>query len=144
MPQYGLRSGGVDLPTLAQLFSHPLDLFAHAPSRLVHPVPPGTLRLRGAGAIRDAAYAEPSRGADGATFTVRWLRADGVPETAWEQRLDPCNRAPDRQPAQFDLAVPADATAVEFGIDPGKNRRFDWTYWHDLRFDVPFAAPTAR
>ncbi|MFT3830908.1 MAG: hypothetical protein QM691_14490 [Opitutaceae bacterium] len=115
-----------------------LDLFAHAPSRLVHPLPPGTLHLRGAGAFRDAAFSNPAAATDGATFAVRWIAADGSRTLAWERRLDPAANHVDRAPAAFDLATPADATAVEFTIEPGASNSFDWTYWHDLRFDVRY------
>lgn len=118
---------------------HPLDLFAHAPSRLVHPLPPGTLRLRGAAAIQPQAYANPGNSTDGATFTVRWIAADGSTTPAWERRLDPQANPADRAPAEFDLTAPAaGAVAVEFVIDPGRTARCDWTYWHDLRLDVHY------
>ncbi|HLP03524.1 MAG TPA: hypothetical protein VK163_15965 [Opitutaceae bacterium] len=117
---------------------HPLDLFAHAPSRLVHPLPAGTLRLRGAGAFRDAAFADPAAATDGATFAVRWIAADGSRSLAWERRLTPAAVPADRAPAAFDLGVPTDATAVEFTIEPGPTNSFDWTYWHDLRLDVRY------
>ena len=116
----------------------PLDLFAHAPSRLVHPLPAGALRLRGAGAFRDAAFADPAAATDGATFAVRWIAADGTRTLAWERRLDPAANSADRAPAAFDLVVPATATAAEFSIGAGAGNSFDWTYWHDLRFDVRY------
>jgi hypothetical protein len=116
----------------------PLDIFAHAPSKLVHPLPPGTLRLRGAGAIRPAAFADPANGTDGATFAVHAVAADGSRLPLWKRTLAPGTVTADRMPAEFDLAVPADAVALEFTVDPGSNNSFDWTYWHDLRLDMRY------
>lgn len=117
---------------------HPLDIFAHAPSRIVHPVPTGTLRLRGAGAIQPAAFADATNCTDGALFSVWWRTSDGVRTLAWQRHLDPVNTPADRIPAAFDLPVPAATAAVEFKIEPGPTPNRDWTYWHDLRFDIRY------
>jgi len=128
-----------DQRLFGDLLPHPaLDLFAHAPSRLVHPLPDGSLRLRGAAAFVPKADADPSNQTDGAVFSVRWISADGTSSPAWERQLAPASVAADRQPAPFDLVVPATATQVEFAIDSGATANCDWTYWHDLRLDVRY------
>jgi hypothetical protein len=117
---------------------HPLDIFAHAPSRIVHPVSNGTLRLRGAGAIQPTAYADTMNCTDGALFSVWWHASDSVRTLAWQRRLNPASSPADRIPAAFDLSVPTGTTAVEFTIEPGPTPNRDWTYWHDLRFDIRY------
>lgn len=128
-----------DRRLFGDLLPHPaLDIFAHAPSRLVHPIPGGSLRLRGSAAFVPKAYADPANATDGAGFSVRWIAADGTSTPAWEHALDPASVPGDRQPVPFDLAVPATAAQVEFAITPGATTTCDWTYWHDLRLDVRY------
>lgn len=119
----------------------PGRLGAHAPSRLMHPLPRGARVLRGVFGFAEGAYANPKKATDGALFTVDLVGADGARQRLLERRLDPANRVSDRGPIVFDLSLPENPAAnIEFIIEPGTSPTYDWTYWGDLQVEAPLAA----
>jgi len=113
-------------------------LLAHAPSRLVHPVPPEARRLTGRYGFEEGAYRRPSgAGTDGAVFRVVLIGHDSSRTVAWEQRLSPVATASDRGVFGFSIDLPPGLVAqVEFVADSGDSPAFDWTFWQNLQFET--------
>lgn len=109
---------------------------AHAPSRLVAPVPALAGAVRGGFGIYDGAYAKPwPEGTDGAAFSITHLAANGTRTVLLERYLDPGQNAGDRGIQKFDCALPAGGE-VEFLVKTGPrdNNSYDWTHWYRLEF----------
>lgn len=113
-------------------------ILAHAPSKLVTPVPAGATDVIGEFAFYAGAYEQHDT--KGAVFTVNAVSADGTRTPLFSRFLNPYVVATDRGQQFFaaSITVP-DAKSVEFIIEPpaGQNNAFGWTYWTNLRFHVP-------
>ncbi len=115
------------------------EYFAHAPSRLVYPVPAGATRLRGGFGIRPAAYAATNAApTDGAEFIIRWRPAGGAEQTLLRRRLQPGTEASDRAVQSFRVDLTGGAGELELLIGPGPagNPASDWTFWTDLLLET--------
>lgn len=142
---YRLTFGGVRPVSLASFTVH--DAFlpaefagqsikAHAPSRLVAPVPASATAVWGGFGIYDGAYAKPwPEGTDGAAFSITHLAANGTRTVLLERYLDPGKNAGDRGIQKFECALPPGGE-VEFLVKAGPrdNNSYDWTHWHRLEF----------
>lgn len=109
---------------------------AHAPSRLVAPVPAMAGAIRGGFGIYDGAYAKPwPDGTDGAAFSITHIAANGARTILLERYLDPGQNADDRGIQKFERALPTGGE-VEFLIKTGPrdNNSYDWTHWYRLEF----------
>lgn len=115
-------------------------LAAHSPSQLVAPVPAGATRVAGAFGFFPGSYENPANSTPGAVFTVNLLRPDGTKVTIYSARLNPRDRAEHRGDQEFSASIPAmGGTRLEFLTEPppGEGNAFGWTYWTNLRFEVP-------
>lgn len=116
-------------------------LKAHAPSRLVVPVPAKAAMLIGGFGIYEGAYANPHPAAtDGAEFIIEQVAPDGKRTTLLQRLLNPADVPDDRGLQQFDLDLPTPAAGqIVFTVNPGpdNNNSYDWSYWYDLRFGLP-------
>lgn len=113
---------------------------AHAPAIIVHPVPAGARFVAGRFGINPEAYADPARATDGAEFQVHLVAADGSRRSVFARQLDPLANPADRESALLAVEIPEEgAESVEFIITAGPAgvANFDWTYWADLRFELP-------
>lgn len=118
-----------------------LELFAHAPSRLVYSVPPGAAGLRGGFGLREAAYATTNATpTDGAEFVITLTPAHGAPRELLRRWLRPQAVETDQGVQSLRLAFPPlpEGGALELKIDPGPSEdvAFDWTYWTDLTLEI--------
>lgn len=113
-----------------------LVFFAHAPSLINYPLPPGSTRLRGRFAFRPGAYAESNTGrTDGAEFVITLIDAGGRRTELFRRWLRPVEFPADQGEQPFDVALPATADgSLELAINsgPNGNSASDWTYWSDL------------
>ena len=113
-------------------------ILAHAPSKLAAPIPRGANQVIGEFGFFPGAYEEHAT--KGASFTINAVSADGTRTRLYSRLLDPFLVAGDRGQHFFvaQISVP-DATVAEFIIEPppGQGNAFGWTYWTNLRFNVP-------
>jgi len=112
-------------------------IFAHAPSRLVFPLPATGRRLSGSIGLLAEAYAGPDATAGG-MFAVEWEDATGTRTLIWQKQLNPRDNPADRGFIPFAVDLPPGAagrlvlrTAARPGEGPGRS----WTFWHNLRLD---------
>jgi hypothetical protein len=113
---------------------------AHAPSRLVIPVPPKALLVQGGFGIYEGAYAKPRPEAtDGAEFIIEHVAADGKRTVLLQRPMNPWDNKADHGLQQFDLDLPAPGGEIEFTVRVGQygSNAYDWSYWYDLRFGMP-------
>jgi len=108
---------------------------SHAPSRLVHRVPPGMRTLNGVVGFLPSAFRSPQQSTDGAAFVVELLRRDGSSVTAWRREMRPVAVGGDREAQEFAVEFGAEVVAVALQVEPGGSNSFDWTYWGELRFE---------
>lgn len=115
-------------------------ILAHLPSQLIAPIPAGATHVMGEFAFFAGAYEQHDT--KGGVFTVNAVGADGRRTPLFSRFLNPVQSVADRGQQFFSapITVPA-ATAVEFLIEPppGQGNAFGWTYWTNLRFNVPVA-----
>lgn len=114
---------------------------AHAPSRMVTAIRAGATHLTGGFGIYEGAYAAtPDKSTDGAVFTIAAALPGGETRELLRRRLTPLEVAGDRGVQNFEvpLAELPPGSSLELRIDPGPSgsSAFDWTYWHDLTFEV--------
>jgi len=116
-------------------------LKAHAPSRLVNPVPARAKMLLGGFGIYEGAYAKPRPEAtDGAEFVIEHVSPEGQRTILLRRFLDPSAVATDRGLQSFELDLPPSAAGqIVFVVNPGPSgsNGYDWSYWYDLRFGSP-------
>jgi hypothetical protein len=116
-------------------------LKAHAPSRLIHPVPSGAALLLGGFGIYEGAYAKPRPEAtDGAEFVIEHVSPQGSRTTLLQRLLDPSNQAADQGLQPFEVDLPSrSAGEIVFTVNPGPSgsNSYDWSYWYDMRFGTP-------
>jgi hypothetical protein len=112
---------------------------AHAPSRLVAPIPAGATLLLGGFGIYEGAYAKPRPEAtDGAEFIIEHVAADGKRTVLLQRPMNPSDIKADHGLQQFDLDLPPGGGQVEFTVRVGPygSNAYDWSYWYDLRFGL--------
>lgn len=111
---------------------------AHPDCELVFTLPAGAKRLRAGFGILPAAFQDPAGHTDGVRFSVLLERSDGTLQTLTERLLAPFANPADREIAQFDVALPADASGdLILRTDPGPagDRSFDWAFWTFVRIE---------
>jgi hypothetical protein len=116
------------------------NIVAHVPSVLARPVPAGAQHLSGRFGFFDGAYEKPHDSTEGAHFVVNLVDADGTKQQLFSATLQPRDRPEDRGEHPFEVTlVPNETRTLEFLTLPmeGKNNAYGWTYWTNLKFEVP-------
>lgn len=111
-------------------------LFAHAPSRLVFPLPPGARQLKGNLGLIQRAYTAGGH-TDGATFLVEVEDANGGHTLLYRRLLQPREIPEDRGAQSFTIDlpdIPDGRLILRTEASPSGRLDFTWSYWHDLRF----------
>lgn len=115
--------------------------FAHAPSTIAFPLPPGARTIIGGFGFRPGAYAADNpTPTDGAEFRLELVGADGRRRTIFQRLLEPTTVDADRGVQSFTVRLPADRAPdehLQFVITPGRadSAATDWTFWTDLRLE---------
>lgn len=112
-------------------------IFAHAPSDLAHPIPPGAAKLRGRFGFQPDVELQTKTPTTGAVFAVELVQPDGSMERRFEQLLRPFENEADRVTHEFEVDLTGNAaTSVLLRIFEYGNNSADWTFWEDLRFET--------
>ncbi len=112
-------------------------LFAHAPSRLVFPLPPGPRQLTGKVGLLAGAYSGPDATAGG-LFMIEREDADGRRTLIWQRELNPRDSPADRGFIPFAVDLPGGTSGrliLHTKARPGQGPSRSWTFWHDLRLN---------
>ena len=114
--------------------------FAHAPSRMVFPLPRPFARLRGEIGLIAAAYGgSASERTAGARFVVEYEEASGRRTVLWQRDLDPQDVAADRGFLPFSVDLPATGAPgrviLRTDARDGQGYARAWTYWHNLHLE---------
>ncbi|HWA26780.1 MAG TPA: hypothetical protein VG734_14070 [Lacunisphaera sp.] len=113
-------------------------VFAHAPSRLTFPVPPGLRQLTGQAGLLAGAYAgAPDDATKGGRFIVEAETAPGQRTVVWQRDLNPREIPADRGFIPFSVRLPPATTTLFLRTEarPGCPLNRAWTFWHQLRLD---------
>jgi hypothetical protein len=114
-------------------------MLLHAPGEMVIPLPPGAAIFSGAIGLADGSYDGDSR-TDGVDFVVAAVAPDGSRRVLWQRYLDPLNRAEDRSPQSFHIALPAGSAhklVLRTLPGPAADSRWDWSFVGNLHLDTP-------
>jgi hypothetical protein len=113
---------------------------AHAPSFLTVRVPAGAKSIVGQFGFFPGSYERPPNATAGAIVTINIVAKDGTKTQAYMAALNPAEREKDRGDQNFvaPITVPDPMTA-ELVIEPppGRSNAFGWTYWTNLKFEIP-------
>lgn len=117
---------------------------AHAPSRLTVKIPDGAAAISGAFGFFPGAYQDHQHCTRGGLFTINLIGADGARTVVYSALLAPRDRPHDRGDQRFSAPLPPLAgSTLEFTTEPapGQTNAFGWTYWTDLKFEIPRDPP---
>lgn len=107
---------------------------AHAPARIVFPVPPGMRAFSTLYGVENGALEHQT---DGANFIINLITKEGESVQAFQRYLNPVVIESDRGEQRITLPIdPPRHEKVELIIEPGPNgsNSADWTYWSTLEF----------
>ena len=114
-------------------------IFAHAPSRIAFPLPPGLRQLSGQFGLLAGAYSGVGPDAtEGGRFVIEVEDAAGRRTVIWQRELNPRDDPADRGFHSFTLTLPAWAShrlLLRTEARPGRGLGRTWTFWHDLRLE---------
>ena len=112
-------------------------LFAHAPSRLVFPLPAESRRLIGKIGLLRRAYTGDGN-TDGVTFIIESEDAAGQRTVLLKRLLKPKTVPADQGAQDFSVVLPKEhAAKLTLRTEPSSSNRLDytWSYWSDLQFN---------
>lgn len=114
-------------------------LFAHAPSRLVFPLPSHFARLRGEFGLLANAYLNSSEPTEGARFVVEYETSSGQRTVLWQRDLNPQELVADRGFIPFSVDLPAvgepGRIILRTAAREGHGYTRAWTFWHGLTLE---------
>lgn len=117
---------------------------AHAPSRMTVNLPEGTRQVTGAFGFFPGAYQDSQHCTRGGIFTVTLLGPNGERTVVYSALLNPRDRAQDRGDQEFSAPIPdVPGRVLEFTTEPapGTTNAFGWTYWTNLKLEIPQPRP---
>lgn len=111
-------------------------LWAHAPSRVVLPVPAGVREFSGSMGMLEGAYSGEG-GTDGVTFVIDAEGEGGKQRRLLTRLVQPKEHAADR--GRLPFTVPVDSLRdrrliLTVGVGPNNDMRWDWSVWSKCRF----------